>query len=541
MKNMDCKICNFETPSQRVFIHHIKKEHKIESLEKYLNEFENLEKKKCQYCGHDSSFDQKNRIYRNVCPNRKCIARMAKAISDKKIKEKYGVDNVFRLKETKDKVSRTKKEKYNDKNYNNPEKNKITCLKKYGVNNGSKIPEIKERISQKYFAYNNNVRIKKIIETFKNNYNVEWNSKDPEICKKIHSSLRLTNEKNIGSKIKEMNFSILKTSSKGYDLECNACHTKKDSVKNYLINYHYRTDKHLCLKCYPYEKFRSSGEKELGREIQKIYSGEMQFNKKLFGYEADIFIPEKKLIFEYNGIYWHSELYKDKNYHKDKKEKFSRNGYKVIYIWEDDWNNEIRRNIILSRIKSVFQLNNRIYARNCEIREIDNKASSEFLIKNHLKGNIASQIKIGLFYKDNLVCLSTFGKRKILNKEESFELLRNCSLREISVIGGFSKIINYFVQKYGNNLFSYVDADWSDFKNNSYNNSNFEFISYSNPNYYWVINNQRKNRVGFQKHKLVKNGADPLKSETEIMHELGFYRVYDSGTLKYRYKQIKDI
>ena len=32
-----------------------------------------------------------------------------------------------------EKIKQTKKEKYGDENYNNPEKNKKTCLERYGV------------------------------------------------------------------------------------------------------------------------------------------------------------------------------------------------------------------------------------------------------------------------------------------------------------------------------------------------------------------------------------------------------------------------
>ena len=44
----------------------------------------------------------------------------------------YGVDNPMKLQEFKDKGKQTKLEKYGDENYNNIEKYKITCNKKFG-------------------------------------------------------------------------------------------------------------------------------------------------------------------------------------------------------------------------------------------------------------------------------------------------------------------------------------------------------------------------------------------------------------------------
>ena len=37
-------------------------------------------------------------------------------------------------------------------------------------------------------------------------------------------------------------------------------------------------------------------------------------------------------------------------------------------------------------------------------------------------------------------------------------------------------------------------------------------------------------------HKLIKMGHDPNKSEREIMEQLGYHRIYDSGNLKFIYK-----
>ena len=35
-------------------------------------------------------------------------------------------------------------------------------------------------------------------------------------------------------------------------------------------------------------------------------------------YELDIYLPKLKIAFEFNGLYWHNELYLEKNYHLNK-------------------------------------------------------------------------------------------------------------------------------------------------------------------------------------------------------------------------------
>jgi hypothetical protein len=47
--------------------------------------------------------------------------------------------------------------------------------------------------------------------------------------------------------------------------------------------------------------------------------------------EIDIYLPELKLGFEFNGLYWHSNKFKEKNYHLNKtdwfKEKITHHTY----------------------------------------------------------------------------------------------------------------------------------------------------------------------------------------------------------------------
>ena len=49
------------------------------------------------------------------------------------------------------------------------------------------------------------------------------------------------------------------------------------------------------------------------------------------------------------------------------------------------------------------------------------------------------------------------------------------------------------------------------------------------PGYYWVVNGVRNNRWNWRKDKLVAMGYDKTKTESQIMHELGHVRIWDSG------------
>ena len=64
------------------------------------------------------------------------------------VKNKYGVDNVFQLKESIDKADKTRLEKYGKSKYRNDEKREQTILKNYGCINVFQNKKIKEKSIQ---------------------------------------------------------------------------------------------------------------------------------------------------------------------------------------------------------------------------------------------------------------------------------------------------------------------------------------------------------------------------------------------------------
>jgi len=248
--------------------------------------------------------------------------------------------------------------------------------------------------------------------------------------------------------------------------------------------------------------------------------------------EIDILIPELKIAIEYNGLYWHSEEYLDIEYHLTKTELCESLGYKLIHVFEDEW--LFKQEIVKSRLNNVLGISNKIPARKCIIKSVDNKTKKEFLEKNHIQGSSKSKVDIGLFFDDELVSIMTFGKRPVLSKHE-WELIRFCNKLNVSVVGGASKLFKHFIKNYKpNEIVSYADRRWSE--GNLYKKLNFSHIHNTKPNYFYVINKKRENRFKYQKHKLIKDGYDENMSEHEIMLSRGIYRVYDSGNMKFIYK-----
>jgi len=208
----------------------------------------------------------------------------------------------------------------------------------------------------------------------------------------------------------------------------------------------------------------------------------------------------------------------------------------LFHIYEDEWikKQDIIKSMILNKLGKTP---NRIFARKTEVREItDNTVIRDFLNTNHLQGYIASKIKIGLFYDGELISLMTFGTgRKFMNtnfSENKYEMIRFCNKLNTNVIGGASKLFEYFVRKYNpKEVISYADRSHSN--GGLYRQLKFELDHITEPNYYYVVDGSRKHRFGFRKDVLVKQGFDKNKTEHEIMLERKIYRIFNSGNLKF--------
>jgi len=252
-----------------------------------------------------------------------------------------------------------------------------------------------------------------------------------------------------------------------------------------------------------------------------------------------VLIEDKKLAIEVNGLYWYSDLYKAKNFHLDKKKRLLELGINLIHIWEDDWN--LRKDIIKSYLLSKLNIfDEKIGARKCVVKEIvDNKIVRNFLDENHIQGFVGSSYKFGLYYKEELVSIMTFGKlRKSLgNKGESnsLELLRFCNKKNCQIIGGASKLFNFAISNMEfSDIISY--ADYSRSNGEIYFKLGFDFIYISSPNYYYVVDETRKHRFSFRKDILVSKGYDSNKTEKEIMEGLNIPKIWDCGVMKFKYK-----
>lgn len=444
--------------------------------------------------------------------------------------ELYGVDNYAKTKECKDKTSKSN-------------------IEKYGVKTTLLEPKTKEKINKTIFERYGVTEIlssKKIIEKSKKTifekYGVTHYNKTTDFYNKTYKRW----EHDAIGKLSKYNIVDFKLKDdRTIDIKCD-----QDQDHYFNINsknlYQRKEIQHniLCTICNPIINQKQSGkELQILNFIKDNYNGIILENDKSIISEIDIYLPDLNLGFEFNGIYWHSDLYKHKNYHLNKTDICEQQGIQLIHIYEDEWiyKQDIVKSMILNKLGKT---GNKIFARKCEIKKIiDNKLIKTFLEDNHIQGFVGSKIKIGLFYENELVSLMTFGENRknlgLKSKNNNFELLRFCNKLNYNIVGGASKLFKYFILNYNpKQVITYADRSYSQGK--LYQNLGFYFLGKTQPNYnYYDFNCIKYNRFNYRKDVLVKLGYDKNKTEFEIMNDLGYLRVFNSGNLKFILNKIE--
>lgn len=299
------------------------------------------------------------------------------------------------------------------------------------------------------------------------------------------------------------------------------------------------TTSNRCKICHPYEpilgptKIEDTFEAFLKRIGVKYIKNTRSV---IYPKEIDFYLPDYGIGFELDGLYWHCETQKDKDYHLEKTKNCQKKGIKLIHIFEDEWND--KQVICESRVKNILNLlTTSIGARKCVIKEVPVKVEREFLNKNHIQGYSPSKYAYGLYYKDELISIMTFsGLRKNLgqqNKDGEYELLRFCNKINLSVPGAASKLLSHFIHTvYPGKIISYADKRWS--VGEIYEKLGFKHLRDSKPNYFYLVSGKRCNRFGYRKSELVKKYNCPKEmSEHEFCLQQRWYRIYDCGTKVY--------
>jgi endogenous inhibitor of DNA gyrase (YacG/DUF329 family) len=308
------------------------------------------------------------------------------------------------------------------------QKIKLTIKEKYGVDNISQLQSTKNKIKNK-------LRIK----------GQEWRNSQ--------EAIDLATEK-----IESFGYKVINTRLENnetvYSIKCEKHNKIWDWDRQMYLRNHTQGYP-FCSECH--NEKTSKGEQEIFEFVKSIYSNEILRNARniIFPKEIDIYLPELKFGIEFCGLYWHSQQYLGKNYHREKWELAQQNGIDLMQIWDVEWHT--KKSILKSIISNRLGLSVPIYARNCDIKKVPSKEAREFANTYHLQGFYRGIEYVGLYYNNELIDLSIFCKCRF-GKQYDYELTRHCIKSGFRVIGALSREIVYFKKLgYNGSIVDYCD------------------------------------------------------------------------------------
>lgn len=420
--------------------------------------------------------------------------------------EKYGEDSPIKVQDIKNRRNKTIIDKYGTDHpcKNEDVKNKIiiTNLERYGV----KYPLLGKEIKNK------------IIENNIKNYGTEQilsNKKFREKCENImvekygdKYSFNIYRKDNIEksyntktNKIKNDYSNIVDIIGTEYIVQCDCGEEHQFTINshNFYQRIKYKTT--ICTICNPIDKHISGLEIEFVNFIKRVYDGEITLNDRnvISPMEIDIYLPELRIGFEFNGLYWHSDKYKDIEYHKNKINISNNKDIRLFHVYDDDW--KYKKDIIMSDIKNLI---NPKLDKIDSIIEINNNVSEFYNNQNNLYEHLKSNINIIGVKDDNIVSMMNFKKNK-----NFYEIVR------LTGNDNFDILFDYFKNKYKpNTINGFVYKDWNIY--NFYERNNFIMEKETEPNFHYIIENKRRKNI------------------EELLFEKQIPKIYDSGKIFYK-------
>lgn len=445
--SIECKLCGKSFKNLISLSRHIKRSHSDVSTEDYYNLYlrTNNNEGLCKICQKPTKFIDLQTGYKNTCC-KTCTNIF-----------KYGFSSPFCHQETHSKSRQTKLKRYGDAKYLNVEKQKETMLKKYG-GTGLASPKIRKRIEEtnlEKFGSKSPLGSKevqdKVKQTNLDRYGVENVFSSDEIKEKIKDTNLSTFGFENAMQSEEVKSKVRNTLEQeyggvGYASEIireKSILTRNENLKAYIddndlvlisslelkypevslnnVEICEYQNSHLISKEGMYKAltkdeelkkigYLSKYEVELHEWLKSIYSGNILLNSKIpnSSLELDFYLPDEKLAIEFNGNYWHSTRFKDKNYHLRKTQLCQDLGINLIHIFEFEWlsSKEICKLIISLALESDIESTN---IHDCKIKKIGSTKYQGLYSSNKL-------ISIFCIFEQNQVCLCSKVNNEILRK-----------------------------------------------------------------------------------------------------------------------------
>lgn len=318
--------------------------------------------------------------------------------------------------------------------------------------------------------------------------------------------------------------SVTKSSGKKVWWQCSKGHEWQATIND-------RTGGHNCPTCVA-KTFVSKGEKEVLEFVQSLSSDVVGTYRDLIDvHEVDIYIPSKNLAIEYNGVYWHSEDQKGKNYHYEKWKACKDQGVQLIQIWDDEWRDkkDIIKNSLAHKLgasKSAV-----VYARQTLVTTLSAKDTKIFLSTHHIQGFAGGSVRLGLVDNSgSVVACGVFKKRT----DTEYELVRYATAARVA--GGLSKLLKNFARTHSHVARIITFADHCVSNGNMYTKLGFVADKELTPDYKYLVNGTRVHKFNYRLTNF-KNNPNLLfldgVTERGLAKLNSLPRVYDAGKTRF--------
>lgn len=421
-----------------------------------------------------------------------------KILENNKLKHN-GLGNSFQWKETIEKCKKTKLERYGDAEYRNRDKIERTCLEKYGSKTYMGTEEFRKQSEA----------------TCLEKYGVTHFMKAPEVVEKLKERNRAKYNTDWYMQTEEFKTKTKQWCLNTYGVEYN-CMRKDLRAKS---------------------KARSKINEMWKELLDNVQDEEFSIGRYSYDLKKDNVLIEINPTITHNSVFsiFKTDEPKDPKYHLNKSKVAEEAGYRCIHVW--DWDDP-------SKIKMLIQDKTTLYARKCIIKEISKEECDTFLNTYHIQNTCKGQtVRLGLYYKDILVEVITFGKPRYTKKYQ-WELLRLCTKAGFAIVGGANRLFKYFIQQYNpKDILSYCDK--SKFVGKIYTDLGFTLKGISAPAKHWYNIKESKHFTDnlvrqFGVDKLLDTSFGKGTSNEKILLDHDYLIVYDCGQASYAWQAKKN-
>jgi len=278
---------------------------------------------------------------------------------------------------------------------------------------------------------------------------------------------------------------------------------------------------------------RSRGEEEIFEFLSSLGLKPVSNTRTVLnGKELDIYLPEKKLAIEYNGLYWHSEAVRGKSFHREKWQAAKTLGIQLVQVWEDDWRD--RPDTVRAMLRHKLSLSEATGtgARCTVVQELTYGVAADFLSLHHIEGAAEGDLHLGLRSKRGgaLLAVLTVQEQKRVGR---FEVVRYATA--VPVAGGFTKLLAAAERLVS--VSTWVGfADHTVSAGGLYIAGGFTTDKELTPDYVYMVNGRRypKSDYSLERFETDKNLTfEAGRNEYELADMNGIARIWDAGRTRY--------